>query len=80
MRIRVARIVAAPPPISDAPGNGHHPVDVRGERARNGAIRDRHVGGEKDMHGRWGSDGEISERLFIAQVRGAIQHGLHSQL
>lgn len=79
MRVRVARIVAAAPPIPDAPGNGHRPVDVRGEGALERGLRDGNLGGEKEMKAHLGSDGDIPKGLLMVEVPGAIEQNLPAQ-
>ena len=59
VRVRVANILAATPPISNAPGHPHHRADVRGEGAREGALLDPTISGKREMERHRGSDGEI---------------------
>lgn len=60
VRVRVANIVAVTPPTSNAPGHTHHPANVRGEGAREGAaLLDPTISGKREMECHRGSDGEI---------------------
>lgn len=61
VRVRVANIVAAAPPVSNDPGSAHHPADVRGEGARDGALLDPTSSGSGAMERHRGSDGETEE-------------------
>lgn len=78
VRVRVANIVAAAPPVSNDPGSAHHPADVRGMGAREGAPLDSTISGSGGMERHRGSDGETEELgtgdYYAFGVPGAVKH------
>ena len=59
VRVRVANVIAAAPPVSDASGNSHHPVDLLGRESREGELLDPTLGGKREMGRPRGSDGGL---------------------